>query len=48
MKGVLPKVWEGFLDLLYPEGIYCYLCGEKIRTHHTYGICEGCWGNLFS
>ncbi|MGI6704567.1 MAG: ComF family protein [Clostridia bacterium] len=46
MKGVLPKVWEGFLDLLYPEGIYCYLCGEKIRTHHTYGICEGCWGEF--
>lgn len=42
MKGVLPDVWEGLLDILYPEGKNCYLCGDKIRKEHTYGICRGC------
>ncbi|MFA6670688.1 MAG: ComF family protein [Bacillota bacterium] len=43
---ILSEVWEGFLDLLYPEGIYCYLCGRKIHDTHTYGICPGCLGDF--
>lgn len=46
MKDLLPKIREGFFDLLYPEGITCYLCGQKIRTSHRYGICESCHGEF--
>jgi ComF family protein len=42
MKVLLKDIWEGFLDLLYPEGINCYLCGGKIRGQHRYGVCQSC------
>ncbi len=46
MKGLLPKMREGFADLLYPEGVACYLCGKKLRASHNYGICKACWDNF--
>ncbi len=42
VKQILPVLWEGLMDLLYPEGINCYLCGDKIRGQHTYGVCPVC------
>lgn len=46
MKNVSPGVWDSFLDLLYPEGINCYLCGDKIHGPHIYGICRACLDNF--
>lgn len=42
MHRVILDLWEGFLDLLYPEGIKCYMCGSKIVGVHRYGVCSGC------
>lgn len=42
MFGFIRDLWEGFLDLLYPEGVTCYLCREEIRGEHMYGICSSC------
>ncbi len=42
VKQILPVLWEGLMDLLYPEGISCYLCGDKIRGQHSYGVCPVC------
>ncbi len=46
MNGSLMQVWEGFLDLLYPEGVNCCLCGDRIRRRHTYGICPDCYDSF--
>lgn len=42
MFNLLKGSWEDFLDLLYPEGITCYLCGERIRGNDRYGVCYNC------
>jgi len=46
LKALAKEAWESFLDLLYPEGINCLLCGGKIRGIHIYGICQGCSGSI--
>lgn len=42
MNSIMVNFWDGFLDLLYPEGINCYFCGEKIAGADYFGVCRGC------
>lgn len=46
MKAFVKDVLKEFLDLLYPDGINCFLCGGKLRGDHKYGICQSCIQNI--
>lgn len=36
------KIWEGIMDLVYPEGIYCIGCGAIIEGKRPYNLCNKC------
>ncbi|NLJ40363.1 MAG: ComF family protein [Clostridiales bacterium] len=40
------KVWESFLDIIYPMDIRCILCNETGEGITNYGICKACLGDL--
>jgi competence protein ComFC len=42
---MLRTLWEGFLDLLYPNATGCIYCGqEKLPGEHE--LCAGCLGSI--
>ncbi|MBA1334015.1 MAG: ComF family protein [Firmicutes bacterium] len=46
MNSIMVNFWEDFLDLLYPDGINCYFCGEKIAGADRFGVCSDCMGKI--
>lgn len=38
----MAKLWQAFLDALYPEGITCDLCGAELDEPSDVGLCAGC------
>ena len=37
---------QNVLDLLYPQGVNCIVCGDPRRTIPGYGVCESCLSEL--
>lgn len=42
MVGVLELLWQGALELLYPENLYCAACGDTIDPDMPYSLCGRC------
>ncbi len=40
------KLFEKFLDVLYPNDISCIICGDDIFNDNLYCVCEKCKTNL--
>lgn len=50
MRRILSPFVEGFLDLIYPDNIYCISCGNIIDDSRPYALCDTCvrilkWAN---
>jgi competence protein ComFC len=46
MYRLLNGITEGFLDLLYPDGVVCNFCGRALSGFHKYLICPDCFGSM--
>lgn len=51
MKELLEKSAQRLLDLVYPQELYCAICGNFIDSTRTYCLCDHCirhieWGNI--
>ena len=40
------KVFENVLDLIYPENIYCFCCGDVMDSSRVHGLCDQCIAKL--
>ena len=51
MRGLIEKSVERLLDFIYPQNLYCVICGNFIDSTRTYSLCDHCirhieWGNI--
>ena len=51
MRVLLKKSAERLLDFIYPQNLYCVICGNFIDSTRTYSLCDHCirhieWGNI--
>ncbi len=51
MRDFLRKSAEKLLDFVYPQGLYCAICGNFIDSTRSYCLCDHCtghieWGNI--
>lgn len=37
---------KSVLDLLYPENLYCIVCGDTIDRNHIHSLCDKCIENI--
>ncbi len=43
---ILRRLSRGFLDVIYPRGLNCLICGDPRRADPATGICPGCLEEL--
>ena len=51
MRGLIEKSAESLLDFIYPQNLYCVICGNFIDSTRVYSLCDHCirhieWGNI--
>lgn len=51
MKELLGKSVQRLMDFVYPQDLYCAICGNFIDSTRTYCLCDHCirhieWGNI--
>ncbi len=51
MRGLIGRSAESLLDFIYPQNLYCVICGNFIDSTRTYSLCDHCirhieWGNI--